>query len=271
MSATRACGPAARRWADALAAWAVPEEILAAAPESPWSFPEALFARMAERAVADPVGTPSRRRALEALPAGVEVLDVGVGGGAASLPLAPPAGRLVGVDQSAAMLALFARAADQRGVEHVEVEGSWPDVAPSVGPADVVVSHHVVYNVVDLVPFVDALRARARRRVVLELTARHPQTSSNPLWRELHGVERPTTPTSDDAVVVLEEMGLDVTVEPFERPVPEGDEHPAHMVPVARRQLCLGPERDGEIEDLLHRHGRPGAGHAVTVWWDVRA
>ena len=30
---------AARRWADQLAAWAIPDEILATAPESPWSLP----------------------------------------------------------------------------------------------------------------------------------------------------------------------------------------------------------------------------------------
>lgn len=269
MSGTAATGLAARRWAAALGEWAIPEEILAAAPESPWSFPQALFARVAERAVADPVATPSRCRALEALPPGGEVLDVGVGGGAASLPLAPPARRLAGVDASAGMLAGFARAAAARGVDHQVFEGTWPDVAPAVGPADVVVCHHVVYNVADLVPFAGALDSHARRRVVLELTERHPQSSSNPLWLEIHGVKRPTSPTATDAVAVLEEMGLQVSTEEFERDVPHGDDELSELVPFVRRQLCVGPDRDAEIEDLLRRHGRAAARRAVTVWWDV--
>lgn len=261
-------GPAAQRWRHALQAWAIPDEILARAPATPWSYPPSLFARMAARAVADPVSSPSRRRALEALAEGGTVLDVGVGGGAASLPLVPPAARVVGVDQSADMLESFATAAAARGVAHDEVQGSWPDVAPDVGPADVVVCHHVAYNVADLVPFVTALTAHARRRVVLELTARHPQTSSNPLWLALHGVVRPSSPTADDAVAVLQELGLAVGTEVFERPVEHGDEDLIDVVPFVRRQLCVGPERDAEIERLLRHHGREDLRHAVTLWWD---
>jgi SAM-dependent methyltransferase len=262
-------GPAAQRWAEALEAWAIPEEILAAAPASPWSFPPSIFARKAARALADPAPSPSRGRALEALTGGGEVLDVGVGGGAASLPLAPPATRLVGVDQSGDLLESFASAVEGRGVTHQEVQGSWPDVADLVGPADVVVCHHVAYNVADLVPFVAALTAHARHRVVLELTALHPLTSSNPLWLEIHGVVRPTSPTAADAVAVLEEMGLAPSVEPFERSLDHSHDELAEIVPFVRRQLCVGADRDVEIESLLRRHGRAGLGQAVTLWWDT--
>jgi len=262
-------GTAAGRWAEALAAWAIPEEILAAAPEGPWSFPPELFARMAERALAEPVPTPTRRQAAAAVPEGGVVLDVGAGGGAASLPLAPPAGRLVAVDQSRDMLEHFARGARARDVDHEEIQGSWPDVAAEVEQADVVVCHHVVYNVADLVPFVEALSAHARRRVVLEMTARHPQTSTNPLWLELHGVVRPSTPGAGDAVAVLEEMGLEVAWEPFERPAADDDDDLADVVAFLRRQLCVGPDRDGDIEALVRHHGREPLRQAVAVWWDV--
>jgi hypothetical protein len=261
--------PAAHGWKSALGDWAIPDEVLAAAPASPWCFPPELFARVAARALADPVASPSRRRAREALPERGVVLDVGVGGGAASLPLSPPAARLVGVDQSAAMLDIFAAAAEERSVTHAQVQGGWPEVAGEVEPADVVVCHHVAYNVADLVPFVSALTTHARRRVVLELTAHHPLTSSNPLWLELHGVVRPTSPTAEDAVAVLEEMGLAVEVERFERPVADAQEELADVVPFVRRQLCVGADRDAEIESLLRRHGRAGLGQAVTLWWDT--
>lgn len=261
-------GPAAQRWADALQAWAIPEGILAGAPDTPWLYPPALFARAATRAMAEAAPGPSRQRALSALTKGGEVLDVGVGGGAASLPLGPPAGRLVGVDESPAMLDRFAVAAEERGVAHEEIVGRWPDVAPEVGPADVVVCHHVAYNVADLVPFVTELTAHARRRVVLELTAEHPQASSNPLWLELHGVVRPTSPTAEDAAAVLEELGMVANLEASERGH-RRDEELADVVPFVRRQLCVGAERDPEIEALLRLHGREKLRHVVTLWWDV--
>lgn len=249
---------AAAGWAEALAAWAIPEQILDAAPQSPWHHSPAMFQRAAEMALAEEANTnPSRRVALDALPGGGSVLDVGAGGGAASLPLAPPAALLTAVDQSPAMLEVFAEAADERAVSHREVKGSWPEVSDQVEAADVVVCHNVAYNVAGLVPFTAALTDNARARVVLELTAQHPLSATSHLWQAIHGVERPTTPTADDAIAVLEETGLEVHAEAFERPslftgVPRAD-----RVALARRQLCVGPERDAEIDALLdtgHAH-----------------
>src|SRR5919197_1514147 len=109
---------AAQRWREDLDSWAIPPEILDAAPESPWGFPPSLFTRAAQEALdkqAD-APTPSLRRALEALPDGGSVLDVGAGGGAASLPLCPPAATVTAVDQSPEMLARFAELAERQGV-----------------------------------------------------------------------------------------------------------------------------------------------------------
>ena len=260
---------AARYWREALASWVIPDEILAAAPESPWALPPEVFARAAELALADADGGPSRRRALEALHDGATVVDVGAGAGAASLPLAPPARRLTGVDQSPDMLAAFARAAEDRGVHHCEVLGRWPEVAAEVAPADVVVCHHVVYNVGELVPFARALTTHARRRVVVELTAEHPRARSNWLWRELHGLERPSEPVASDAVAVLEEMGLEVGVERHCHPAPLWREVPRQeVVAFLRRQLCVGPERDAEIDALLDDDAEPVTRELVTIWWD---
>lgn len=261
---------AARHWAAALGEWAIPDAILAAAPESPWSLPPALFAQAAEQAGADTSPRPSRQRAREALPAGGEVIDVGVGGGAASLPLAPEVRRIIGVDQSEAMLATFAEAAERQGTDHAEILGLWPDVAAGAGTADVVVCHHVAYNVADLVPFAGALSAAARRRVVLELTAEHPLTGANALWRAVHGVERPSSPVAADAVAVLEEVGLDIGMETFERPSLWVGIERAELVAFVRRRLCVGPERDTEIDALLAEHPPPDVRSLVTVWWDTR-
>src|SRR5439155_14035836 len=63
---------AAERWGEALREWAIPEEILRAAPESPWTYPVQVFRGRAEAAAADRTAqgppSPSVRRALEALP-----------------------------------------------------------------------------------------------------------------------------------------------------------------------------------------------------------
>ncbi|HEX2275169.1 MAG TPA: methyltransferase domain-containing protein [Acidimicrobiales bacterium] len=266
MTERRATAPAAARWADELAAWAIPPEILAAAPESPWGFPPALFQAAEPEAVPD---SPSRRRAVEALGDGGTVLDVGSGAGAASLALVPPADTIVAVDESPEMLAALAAAADERGVAHVEQVGRWPDVAASVPRSDVVVCHHVFYNVPDLAAFALALDDHARRRVVVELTATHPLTAQAPLWRHFHGIDRPEGPTAELAVAVLEEAGLTVRAEPFASP-PRPRPDRAAWVAFVRRRLCLPPERDPEVDALLPADDallRPR--QVVTVWWDT--
>jgi len=264
-------GPAtpAARWALELGQWAIPEDILAGAPESPWTFPTELFVRSADAARAETDPTPSRRRAAEAIPPGGTVLDVGAGAGAASLPLAPPASRLAAVDESQSMLDAFAAGADRGGLDHSEVRGRWPDVSSEVDAADVVVCHHVVYNVADLVPFLTALDGHARRRVVIELTARHPQSDLNPLWVAIHGIERPAGPTAVTAAEVARSLGYDVRTEVFEQPARWHDPIDPDHVAFARRRLCVGPERDADIAAELARLPTL-ARQLVTLWWDVR-
>jgi SAM-dependent methyltransferase len=191
-------GPA-DAWAQALADWRIPDHILAAAPRSPWIHPVELF-RTGDGPAPD---TPSHARARERLSDGDGVLDVGCGGGRAAFAVAPPAGLVVGVDHQQGMLDNFAAAADARGLAHQEVLGDWPDVAAVTPSADVVVCHHVVYNVAALVPFVTALSTHARRRVVLELPTRHPLSGTAPFWRHFWQLERPGGPTADDALAVL--------------------------------------------------------------------
>src|SRR6266508_4445300 len=106
---------ALRRWRADLEGWAIPEEILARAPESPWGFPVELFRAKAEQAQAQ-LASPSVSEALRWLAPGGTVLDIGAGGGAASLPLAGRAGRIVAVDQLPGMLEAFRAAA--RSEEH---------------------------------------------------------------------------------------------------------------------------------------------------------
>ena len=266
---------AAERWRDALGDWEIPAAILASAPESPWRFPPGLFERRAELAAERP--TPSHRVARQWLGTGGTVLDVGCGAGAASLPLAGLTERLVGVDESSDLLAEFRRLAAMVVDNVATVGGRWPDVAAQVEPADIVVCANVVYNVPDLAGFARALTDWARRRVVLELTARHPMSELNDLWMRFHGLPRPGRPTADDCVDVLHELGFEPDRTDWVPSGPPIRMARAEMVAWTRRRLCLTAERDAEVESAiapwLAEDGSAALPprHVMTLDWAGRA
>ncbi|MGD9995638.1 MAG: class I SAM-dependent methyltransferase [Ilumatobacteraceae bacterium] len=257
--------PAARRWNESLQQWGIPQHILEQAPTSPWVHAPAMF----RSGVDDPSDTPSMRRARSALRAlgGGTVLDVGCGGGRSSLPLAPDATSVIGVDHQPAMLEQFSEAARTRGVEAQTVLGHWPAVAGDTPVADVAVCHHVVYNVGDIEPFVRELDAHARVLVVVELTSVHPQSSLGPLWRRFWDLDRPSSPTADDFVAVVRDLGHDPLVDRWRR-----DERPAPMttaerVANLRVRLCLPADRDPEIEAEIAATPLLSPDDVVTVSW----
>ncbi len=259
---------ALERWQAELGAWAIPAEILAKAEDNdPWQLDPSLFAPAGHRSV-DAPGL-AMRRSLEVLPPGGTVLDIGCGGGAAALALVPPAGTVIGIDESPGMLELFATSASARGVAHRTVLGRWPDTRAAVDTADVVVCHHVFYNVPDLADFGLALGDAATRRVVVELTPRHPQTRNQAVWDHFWGVARPAGPTSEDALAVLTEAGIDATLEHD----PQINEQRAPQPPLAQaaqvaRMCCLGPERLDEVAAFLAEHP-PERTPPDVIWWDV--
>jgi precorrin-6B methylase 2 len=269
-----------RRWRQQLEAWAIPDAILAAAPESPWGFPTELFLARAQTSRTAPP-TPSTERARDALRGGSTVLDVGAGAGAASLPLAPPASRIVAVDQSEELLRAFRDLARHAGVQVDTLVGRWPDVAGAVPAADVVVCHHVLYNVQHLEPFVTALTEHARRRVVVEITRNHPVAWMRDLWFRFHGLDRPDGPSAADAAAALRELGVAVHREDFDVPVRSGGFRSREdAVALVRRRLCLPADRDPDLSvalrDLLTHHddgswsAGPSTRRLATLWWDRR-
>jgi len=166
------------------------------------------------------------------------------------------------------LLDLLTGRAAELGVEHSAVQGDWPEDAARVGPAEVVVCHHVAYNIPRLDAFATELSAHARVRVVMELSGRHPRFGLNFLWRHFWDVDRPTGPTADEAIAVLAEVDIEPAVERIPR-VGRGMD-PAVRVASARKYLCLPAERDPEIAALLDAELMP-PGETVTLWWDGTA
>ncbi len=251
----------------------------------PSGFPAELFVRRGERYSDDAFAeaTPTTVKASEALGEAGTVLDVGVGGGATSLPLARTCTGLIAVDAQNDMLDAIARSAARFGLPFTPVRGRWPDVASDTPRADVVVCGHVAYNAPDLRPFVTELSSHAERRVVVELTARHPLSWVNDLWLRFHDVTRPERPGAGDAEQLCRALGFNV--QRAERLDTEdmagsGFERREDAVGLVRRRLCLPPERDDEIatalgERLAAHDGLWKAGpheqRVVTLWWDTPA
>jgi SAM-dependent methyltransferase len=255
---------AARKWNEALDAWAIPKSILDQAAESPWIHPPVLFD------IPDIIeSSPSHERAREALDGEASVLDVGCGGGIATYALVPWVRRAVGVDHQQEMLAMFAANGTRLGVEVETIEGYWPEVASQAPLCDVATAHHVVYNVGNIVPFLEAMNEHARNRVVLELPTQHPLANMSGAWRHFWQLERPSGPTPRDLLAVLEEMGVAANLEEWSGPTrTEQDRDQAtHFM---RIRLCLPPERETEVRDFLVNQATATERSLATVWWDVR-
>lgn len=251
------------QWTTNLQAWGIPQHILDAAPQSPWIHPVSTFTPQGNLHV----DVPSRLRALEAITEGGSVLDIGCGGGRGAFGLVPPASHVIGVDHQQGMLDVFADQAQQRGVTSETILGDWPDVADATPMADVVICHHVFYNVQDLAPFVRALSSHARKRVVVEIPTLHPLASLSPMWKEFWNLDRPTSPNSNDALELVRALGYNAHLEEFVQESPARDITDTD-VEFTRIRLCLPADRDPEIRAYLEAH--PAAHrHLATIWWDV--
>jgi SAM-dependent methyltransferase len=253
---------AVEKWRDDLASWAIPQEILDQAELPPWFHPATLFA------LPDKIwNSPSHDRAREAMPKGGTVLDIGSGGGIAAFAITPPAGGVIAVDHQREMLEMFEKSAAQRGVECKTFEGFWPAIAEQVPVADVVTVHHVVYNVGDIKPFIEALNSHATKRVVIELPLVHPMTPRNSGWKYFWNLDRPTSPTFEDFMAVLSELGIKAQSEKFTGKIllDEGEDD---RVEYTRLRLCLPKERNSEVEEFLRENPSPTQRELAVVWWD---
>lgn len=261
-------------WADALAAWEIPDELLAQAEESPYGWPVSLWERHSVAATSDDE-TPTSQAVLSFDPA--SVLDIGAGTGRSCLRYAEAGLRVLAVEKDSGMAAGLRRTAGERGVEIEVIEGAWPFVvAPQV---DVVTCSHVVYDVSDLEPFLEAMVDGAASGVVIELSTAHPWAHMAPYYRALHGLERPAGPTVDDFIaVVVDVIGAVPTVVRWERDGGLWFETWDEILDLYSQRLIVPATRREELASLLESEVTKSAGRMLvgaasrglaTVSWSV--
>ncbi len=254
----------ADNWRSNLASWAIPKEILAGAPTSPWIHPVELFELDEDQNL--PI-TPSTSAAIAGLREEKSVLDIGCGGGKATFELLPHLKKAIGVDHQAIMLQKYQEFANSKNIEVQTFFGDWPDVASKVPKAEVVLVHHVLYNVSRIEEFINTLSDHATSRVVIELPVLHPLTSMNPYWKHFWKLDRPTKPTANDALEIIKDLGFAAKIEFFDAPAFK-EIAIEKMVEFNRIRLCLPASRDPEILEFT-KNQKPELRKLATIWWDV--
>lgn len=259
---------ATREWARELRAWKIPDEILSAAPRDPYAFPCSVIRTMS----VDPLDTPTGKAVLERLEPGDRLLDIGCGAGRIAGPFADTRS-VVGIEPRPNLAAI----SRELGIE--VIDGKWPQVAAVAGTAPVVLSTHVMYDVQDPEPFLRAMVVAAQRRIVIEVTQRHPWHDVGRLYRIVHGIGRPTGPTAELLGQVIEEAtGLAPDVVGWTRP---GSTYPdaGTLIDHELRMLCIGPDHPmaddvatismADVEVLADGRVRRQPVQQCTLWVDV--
>ena len=141
------------------------------------------------------------------------VLDVGAGTGRFTLAFAPLARRVTALEPNASMLSYLREEIALIRLANVTlVQSSWED-APADLSADIVICCHVLYPILDIVPFLEKLHVASRKSCYLYLRATSLDMLTAPLWQHFHGTERCQPPGYIAALDVLYELGIYAHVE----------------------------------------------------------
>lgn len=247
------------KWRSDLDKWGIPQEIINQAPTNPWIHPVDLF-----KIPAIIPNSISHEKARELNPK--SLLDVGCGGGIATFAITPPVETAIGIDHQPEMLREYEAAAGKRNISANTIEGFWPDVAELTEQADVVVCHHVLFNVKNIEEFLMQLDSHAKLRVVIEIPKLHPQSESNYLWKYFWNIDRPTFPTASDIVEILKVLGINANIQFWES---ENSRilDPAKQIEYARIRLCLNKDRDEEVARIMNLQSSIKR-ELATIWWD---
>lgn len=253
-----------KNWQDQLASWAIPQHIIEQAPTSPWIHPVELFEIAPDQLLSQ---TPATTAALAGLKNEKSVLDIGCGGGKATFELSANIKKAIGVDHQAVMLDRYREIARLKNIEVETYLGDWPQIESEVPVAEVVLVHHVLYNVSDIENFIEALNEHASSRVVLELPVKRPLSAMNPYWKHFWNIERPAGPTAEEALEIIKEFSKDPKIQYYDAPIFK-EVAIEKMVEFNRTRLCLPVEKDQEILEFTQTQPSE-IRKLATIWWDI--
>ena len=270
---------AAEHWRQQLEDWALPPDLLASVEASPYGWSRRVWKQKGERGLDPDAGSLTTNLVSELAGPNGSVIDIGAGTGRASLPLVRRGHPVTMVEPNANMLASLRELTqtlrrDNRPVEIVD--GRWPEVENEVKPHRVAMSAHVVYDVAELVPFLEAMDGIAEAGVVIEMTPNHPWSSLRDLYWEFHQLARPPGPVTEDLVAVVIDLGREPQIQRWNHPSDMVYETIDEIVEMTGRRLVLPPARWPELEERLRPRivGAPGAYQVgplereiTTVWW----
>lgn len=207
------------------------------------------------------------------------VLDVGAGTGRFALALAPHVRQVTALEPNAAMLGYLRAEIEASGIENiVTMQSRWED-APAELRADILICSHVIYPILDIVPFLQKLQRASERACYLYLRATHIDALTAPFWRHFYGDERQLPPGYIHALDVLYDLGIYARVEvvraPFALKYPSLQEAEDELV----EQLILAdsPRVRAELRALLAGWLSEQADHiwsspqqelvSAVLWW----
>ena len=208
-------------------------------------------------------------------------LDVGAGSGSTAIYLSQFVRKFVGIDPSPGMTALMREHVLRYEATRVEVleEDSWPPTRP-VEKADVCMAEHVTYFASDIVEFLDAMEAHARKRCVVVANERGTGWQPVPaLFEEIHNERHIKLTGATELLTVLyaRRRLAQVTILPLVRtPGPEDLEDALARV---RDDYYLRPgsTKDDRLRELILQHFKvaenkvimpPGAGaYTAVISW----
>jgi hypothetical protein len=243
---------AAEQYAQRVQAYGAQQARLGPAPEDRWASMAASFRLDPKRQL------EANTLAVAALvEPGDVVIDVGGGAGRISLPVALRCRELINVEPSAGMREQFEASAGEAGIGNARcIADGWPESARGL-TADVVMLANVTYFVPDIVPFVQALRAAARRRVIIGVWSIPPPNHGASLFELLHGEPQARVPSYRELLPVLWDMGLLPDVQVLPDPFRRAGERP--------------PTREAAIQFAIARGNAerlPGAAQTVEAHFD---
>jgi hypothetical protein len=230
--------------------------------------PEDFYGPVAQRFKADPRRTDEplldELRAL--VHPGETWIDVGAGGGRYSLPIALLARRVYAVEPSAGMRKALLEAAQEDGIENVDVfDERWP--GPSTAPvAEVAFISHVGYDIAEIGGFLYEMEAHASRLCVAVLFQHAPISDFGALWEPVHGEPRHLLPAIPEFMALLFARGAAPELRFLDLP-PRVYSSLDALQESARRPLWVleGSEQDGRLRQAIESLATPIDGGYTLV------